>query len=81
MRLVSQRKRFSNGQTRAVTSAQLASHHVRSDAKMMTVDLQAKRSDVPAGGLIPLDVAVECRFDHGVVVDFHWIVNPLGKLS
>ncbi len=41
------------------------------------VDVQATRSDVPAGGKTPRDVAAQCRFDHDVVVDFHWTASPL----
>ncbi|MGO8913088.1 MAG: hypothetical protein ACLQDM_27710 [Bradyrhizobium sp.] len=41
------------------------------------VDIQATRKDVPPGGKIPRDVAAQCRFDSGVIVDFHWTVGPL----
>ncbi len=27
------------------------------------------------------DVGAECRFDNGVIVEFHWTKNPLGKMG
>jgi hypothetical protein len=44
---------------------------------MATVEVQARRNDVPAGGKTPREVAVQCRFDSGVIVDFHWTASPL----
>ncbi len=41
------------------------------------VDVQARRSDAPASTKTPRDVAVQCRFDSGVIVDFHWTATPL----
>lgn len=41
------------------------------------VDLQASRNDAPASAKTPRDVAAQCRFDSGVIVDFHWTASPL----
>ncbi len=41
------------------------------------VDVQASRSDQPASTKTPRDVAVQCRFDGGVLADFHWTASPL----
>jgi hypothetical protein len=38
-----------------------------------TVTILANRNDAtPAYG-----VSVQCRFDHGMIVDFHWLKGPL----
>jgi ABC-type glycerol-3-phosphate transport system substrate-binding protein len=41
------------------------------------VDVQATRGDAPASAKTPRDVAVQCRIDNGVIVDFHWTASPL----
>ncbi|HEV2163167.1 MAG TPA: hypothetical protein VGR52_13180 [Stellaceae bacterium] len=42
------------------------------------VTVQAVRPDVPANSGMR-DIGAECRFDHGVIVDFHWTKNPMGR--
>jgi hypothetical protein len=44
---------------------------------MAVVDVQGTRSDVPVGSKTPRDIAAQCRFDGGVIVDFHWTAGPL----
>ena len=41
------------------------------------VDVQGIRNDVSVGGKILRDIAAQCRFDSGVIVDFHWTAGPL----
>jgi hypothetical protein len=34
------------------------------------------RTDVPAGALLPQELAVECRFDENVLTGFRWTSGP-----
>jgi hypothetical protein len=47
------------------------------DASRALVDIQAHRADPPASPMTPREVAVQCRFDSGVLLDFHWTATPL----
>lgn len=42
--------------------------------------VQAVRPDVASNSSLR-DIGAECRFDHGVIVDFHWTKTPLGTPS
>jgi hypothetical protein len=44
---------------------------------MAIVDVQGTRNDVPAGGKTPRDIAAQCRYESGVITDFHWTTSPL----
>jgi hypothetical protein len=41
------------------------------------IDIQGTRNDVPAGGKMPRVIAVQCRFESGVMAEFHWTSAPL----
>ena len=43
----------------------------------MVARVEGVRKDVPAGGFVLRDVAVECRFDNGVLTGFRWTQGPL----
>ena len=38
-----------------------------------TVTILANREDATP----PYSVSVQCRFDHGIIVDFHWLKGPV----
>jgi hypothetical protein len=59
---------------------QVTDQHFSTTMTTSTVTVQAMRPDVPANSGMR-DVGAECRFDHGVIVEFHWTKNPLGNLS
>lgn len=59
---------------------QVTDQHFSTTMTTSTVTVQAVRPDVPANSGMR-DVGAECRFDHGVIVEFHWTTNPLGKLG
>jgi hypothetical protein len=42
----------------------------------MLVTVEGTRKDVPASGFVARDVAVECRFDDGVLTSFRWTTGP-----
>lgn len=39
--------------------------------------VEGERQDVPAGGVPRRDVAVECRFENGILTGFRWTRGPL----
>jgi hypothetical protein len=39
--------------------------------------VEGLRTDLPAHGALPRGLAVECRFDNGVLTGFHWTKGPL----
>lgn len=39
--------------------------------------VEGVRKDLPAGGPLPRDLAVECRFDDGILTGFRWTKGPL----
>ena len=43
---------------------------------LQTVTIQGARNDVPPTAAVAHDVAVECKFDHDVLTDFHWSKPP-----
>lgn len=38
---------------------------------------EGEREKLPKDSALPRDVAVECRFDDGVLTGFHWTKGPL----
>lgn len=38
--------------------------------------VEGVRSDMPAGGPLAHDLAVECRFDENILTEFHWTAGP-----
>lgn len=41
-----------------------------------TIAIEGVRRDVAPSGMLARQVAVECKLDHNVVVDFHWTAGP-----
>ena len=41
------------------------------------VAVEARRVDTPPSPLANESVAVACRFDHNILVDFHWTKPPI----
>ena len=62
------------------TDFNVTDQHFSTTMNTSVVTVQAIRPDVPANSGMR-NVGAECHFDHGVIVDFHWTKNPLGKVS
>lgn len=60
------------------TDFNVTDQHFSTEMTTSVVTVQAMRPDVPANSGMR-DIGAECRFDHGVIVDFHWTKNPLGR--
>ena len=45
---------------------------------LTTIVANAKgvRTDLPPGGPVPQDLAVECRFDENILTGFRWTAGP-----
>ncbi len=43
----------------------------------LTATAEGVRKDVPAGGVLRRDVAVECKFQDGILTSFRWTAGPL----
>ena len=41
------------------------------------VAVEGRRGKLPANSALPHDVAVECRFDDGILTSFRWTKGPL----
>ncbi len=39
--------------------------------------VEGVRGDLPAGAKLPRHLAVECRFDHSILIGFRWTAGPL----
>lgn len=39
--------------------------------------VEGARGDLPAGAKLPRHLAVECRFDDGILTGFRWTAGPL----
>jgi hypothetical protein len=59
-----------------VTKTALVAQDAQSYATSV-VAAEAERSDLPAGSPLPRDIAVECRFDNGILTGFRWTKGPL----
>lgn len=62
------------------TDFDVTDQHFSTTVTNSVVTVQAVRPDVPASSGMR-DIGAECRFDHGVIVDFHWTKNPMGRLG
>ena len=51
--------------------------HMTTDAQSATVTVNGTRSGVPATSAYVRDVAVECRFQTGILIGFRWTAGPL----
>lgn len=43
----------------------------------VTATVDATRTDVAPTAAVAREVAAECKFDHDVLVDFHWTKAPI----
>ena len=55
----------------------VADSHVGTETANATVTVQGVRSDVPANSTYARKVAVECRFETGVLTSFRWTAGPI----
>ena len=62
------------------TEFRVTGQHFSTTMTTSTVTVQAVRPDLPASSATR-DVGAECRFDNGVIVEFHWTKNPLGTMG
>lgn len=60
------------------TAFDVTDQHFSTTMTTSVVTVQAARPDVPANSGMR-DIGAECRFDHGVIVDFHWTKNPMDR--
>jgi len=44
---------------------------------MIVAHVEGVRTDMPAGGPLTRDLAVECQFDNNILTGFHWTAGPL----
>ncbi len=51
--------------------------HVSMQTDTATIDVAGERKGVPEGGLYARNVAVQCRFQNGILSDFHWTQGPV----
>lgn len=56
---------------------EVSGSHVDAAMNLATVTVAATRSTVPADSGYARDVAVECRFENGVLTGFRWTKGPL----
>jgi hypothetical protein len=59
-----------------VTKKALLSQEQQSYATSI-VSAEGERPDLPADSPLPHDIAVECRFDNGILTGFRWTKGPL----
>jgi hypothetical protein len=59
-----------------VTKKALVSQEQQSFATSI-VTAEGERPDLPAGSPLLQDIAVECRFDNGILTGFRWTKGPL----
>lgn len=59
-----------------VTDAHAALSDRAASLATMTAEVAGTRQNVASGGFVAREVAVECRFDNGVLTDFHWTKGP-----
>ena len=65
------RRAFPNG------NIDLAGSHIDTTMETSLVTVQGVRSNVPANSPYARSVAVECRFEGGVLTGFRWITGPI----
>ena len=56
---------------------EVSSKRITAHANESVIDIQATRDDVPVGGRMPRNIAAQCRFESGVIAEFHWTSAPL----
>jgi hypothetical protein len=61
----------------AATAIDVSGSHVDTDAENATVTVAGVRSGVPANGGYARNVAVECRFEGGILTGFRWLSGPV----
>jgi hypothetical protein len=59
------------------SSLEITGSHVDNDAENATVTIEGVRKAVPATGAFARNVAVECRFEGGILSSFRWVAGPL----
>ncbi len=64
-----------------VTNTQVVQDTAAPTLTAMIARVQGVRPDLPAGGVFPRDVAVECRFEENVLTEFRWTAGPLQPSS
>jgi hypothetical protein len=60
-----------------VTKAEAAPDPAAPSITGVVARVEATRTDVPAGDALAHDVAVECRFEGNVLIQFRWTKGPL----
>jgi len=68
---------FPGGSDIDVTSADSAIDKSAASITAMVARVEGVRKDVPEGGFVLREVAVECRFENGVLTGFRWTKGPL----
>lgn len=53
--------------------------HVATGIESATITIEAVRSDVPANSNYARNVAVECRFEGGILTGFRWTKGPVRR--
>ena len=56
---------------------EVSDSHVDAAMNLATVTIAATRTTVPADSAYTRDIAVECRFENGVLTGFRWTKGPL----
>lgn len=60
-----------------VTKAEAAPDPASPSVTGVVAHVEAARTDVPPGSTLAHDVAVECRFEGNVLIQFRWTKGPL----
>ena len=60
-----------------ITKRQAAPDPVSGDFATTVAVIQGVRENVPAGEFVARDLAVECRFQNGILTSFRWLAGPL----
>jgi len=60
----------------AGTEQLITDRRVGIGSNTVLIDIQGIRNGLPDAETMMRDIAVQCRFDHGVLVDFHWTAGP-----
>ncbi len=60
-----------------ITKQQAAPDPASGDFATSVAIIEGVREKVPAGEFVARDVAVECRFENGILTSFRWLAGPL----
>jgi len=63
------------------SSIAVSGSHVAAGTENATITVEGVRSDVPANSAYARDVAVECRFEGGILTGFRWTAGPVRPAS